>query len=76
MQKHAGASRVVVRVGASDHAVEASIVDDGAGGADEEGTGLRGLADRVETLGGTLGLDSPDGGGTRLRAKIPLSSAA
>ena len=76
VQKHAGASRVVVRVGASDHAVEASIVDDGAGGADEEGTGLRGLADRVETLGGTLGLDSPDGGGTRLRAKIPLSSAA
>ena len=47
------------------------VVDDGAGGADPEGEGLRGLADRVEALGGTLELDSPAGRGTRLRARIP-----
>jgi signal transduction histidine kinase len=47
-------------------------VDDGVGGADDEGSGLRGLADRVEALGGGLLLESPAGGGTRLRAEIPL----
>jgi signal transduction histidine kinase len=52
--------------------VEVAVMDDGAGGADEEGRGLRGLADRVESLGGTLTLESPAGGGTRLRAEIPL----
>jgi glucose-6-phosphate-specific signal transduction histidine kinase len=41
------------------------------GGANEEGAGLRGLADRVEALGGRLTLESPAGGGTRLRAEIP-----
>jgi signal transduction histidine kinase len=47
-------------------------VDDGIGGADTEvGTGLRGLADRVEALGGRLQVWSPRGGGTRLLAEIP-----
>src|SRR5206468_152470 len=72
VQKHAGARRVLVRLATDDRRVEVSVVDDGGGGADEEGEGLRGLADRVETLGGTLTLDSPSGGGTRLRAEIPL----
>jgi signal transduction histidine kinase len=49
------------------------VKDDGSGGAEEEGSGLRGLADRVEALGGQLGLESPAGGGTRLRAVIPCS---
>jgi PAS domain S-box-containing protein len=75
VQKHAGAARVVVRVAADHDRVEATVVDDGAGGADEEGRGLRGLADRVESLGGTLVLESPEGGGTRLRAEIPLGPA-
>ena len=44
----------------------------GLGGADEEGSGLRGLTDRVESLGGTLTLESPPGGGTRLAARVPL----
>jgi PAS domain S-box-containing protein len=72
VQKHAGAGRVLVRVTADDDRVEIAVTDDGAGGADEEGRGLRGLADRVESLGGALTLESPAGGGTRLRAEVPL----
>jgi PAS domain S-box-containing protein len=74
VQKHAGARQVVVRLVADDDRLEVAVVDDGVGGADEEGEGLRGLTDRVETLGGRLALDSPAGGGTRLRADIPLGS--
>ncbi|MGH3027261.1 MAG: hypothetical protein ACRDMW_01765, partial [Gaiellaceae bacterium] len=48
------------------------VVDDGAGGASrDQGSGLRGLADRVESLGGTLYVSSPAGGGTHVRAEIP-----
>jgi signal transduction histidine kinase len=51
------------------------VVDDGVGGADtERGSGLRGLADRVETLGGRLRVWSPRGGGTRVRAEMPCAS--
>ena len=61
-----------MRATTDDRHLAVSVVDDGAGGADEHGTGLRGLADRVETLGGRLTLDSPEGGvGTTLRAEIP-----
>ena len=50
------------------------MVDDGAGGAElARGSGLRGLADRVEALGGQLLLDSAPGTGTRLRAEIPVA---
>ena len=46
--------------------------DDGVGGANaDDGSGLRGLADRVEALGGRLNIDSPPGAGTTLRADIP-----
>jgi signal transduction histidine kinase len=52
--------------------IRIEIEDDGVGGADPaRGTGLRGLADRVEALGGTLHVDSPVGGGTRIAAEIP-----
>jgi signal transduction histidine kinase len=55
--------------------VVVEVVDDGIGGADTElGSGLRGLADRVEALGGRLRIWSPKGGGTRLRAEIPCAS--
>jgi signal transduction histidine kinase len=48
------------------------VRDDGCGGADSEnGSGIRGLADRVEALGGHLRVWSPSGGGTRVRAEIP-----
>jgi signal transduction histidine kinase len=62
---------VVVRVTIDDDGLVVEVVDDGVGGADEEGEGLRGLADRVEALGGRLTLDSPAGAGTRLLAEIP-----
>ena len=71
--KHAGASSVVVRARTDDETLVVEVLDDGVGGADEEGSGLRGLADRVEALGGTLALESPAGGGTRLLARIPLA---
>ena len=72
VQKHAGASRVEVEVRATDGTVIVEVRDDGVGGADVEGSGLRGLADRVEALGGRLSLTSPAGAGTRLLAEIPL----
>jgi signal transduction histidine kinase len=51
------------------------VSDDGMGGADPAlGSGLRGLADRVEALGGRLSVQSPPGEGTRLRAEIPCGS--
>ena len=53
--------------------VAVEVADDGVGGADAaRGSGLRGLADRVAALDGTLALDSPPGRGTRLRAEIPV----
>ena len=49
------------------------VEDDGKGGADPfGGTGLRGLGDRVAALDGSLDVDSPPGGGTRIRAELPL----
>ena len=54
--------------------VTVEVADDGVGGADAAGgSGLRGLADRVAALDGTLSLDSPAGRGTRLQADIPLT---
>jgi signal transduction histidine kinase len=50
------------------------IADDGRGGADPTaGTGLRGLVDRVEALGGRLEVVSPVGAGTRVSARLPLA---
>ena len=72
VHKHAGARRVVVRAAVLNGSLEVAVVDDGAGGADEEGSGLRGLADRVEALGGRLTLESPPNGGTGLFAVIPV----
>jgi signal transduction histidine kinase len=70
--KHSQASRVSVEVGVTDDTLIAEIVDDGIGGADSErGTGLRGLADRVEALNGRLRIWSAPGNGTRVRAEIP-----
>jgi signal transduction histidine kinase len=75
--KYASASRVVVSVTADDRAALVEIVDDGVGGADpEHGSGLRGLADRAEALGGAFRLESPPGGGTRLSAELPLHGEA
>jgi PAS domain S-box-containing protein len=71
VQKHARARRVVVSVTAEEHGLDVRVGDDGVGGADLDGNGLRGLADRVEALGGRLSVESPRNGGTVLRAAIP-----
>jgi signal transduction histidine kinase len=71
--KHSDASIVHVEVEAADSVVRLSIHDDGSGGADpRRGSGLVGLRDRVEALGGTLEITSPAGQGTSLRAEIPI----
>jgi signal transduction histidine kinase len=70
--KYARASRVDVEVRSMGDTVTVLIADDGVGGADPEaGSGLMGLADRIEALGGKLLVESPAGGGTRLQAEIP-----
>jgi PAS domain S-box-containing protein len=75
--KYAQASAVRVRVAASDATVVVEVSDDGVGGADPAGgSGLRGLADRVEALGGSLEVVSPAGAGTFLRAEIPAKLKA
>jgi signal transduction histidine kinase len=70
--KYARATRAVVRVsGLGDH-VSIEVDDDGTGGADPRaGSGLRGLADRLAALNGTITIVSPSGGGTRIAAQIP-----
>ena len=70
--KHASADSIDVRVARHNGTAVIEVRDDGAGGAQESGSGLRGLADRVEALGGSLRLVSPPGAGTTLRAEIPL----
>jgi signal transduction histidine kinase len=71
--KHASATRAAVRMVETDELLTVEVADDGVGGTDAgSGTGLRGLADRIEALGGTLSVESPAGRGTRLVAEIPL----
>ena len=71
--KYAQATQASVAVRRSDGHVTVDVTDDGVGGADADaGSGLRGLADRVAALDGTLSLESPAGGGTHLHAEIPL----
>ena len=73
--RYSGASRATVRVRANGGLLEVEVADDGAGGADPAaGTGLRGLADRVAALDGTLSVESPPGAGTCIRAELPLDS--
>ena len=71
--KYAHASTATVAITTNANLVAVEVSDDGSGGADiSGGSGLRGLADRVAALDGRLELHSPSGGGTRLRAEIPL----
>jgi signal transduction histidine kinase len=71
--KYAAAKAVAVRVAPEAGALLVEISDDGAGGADPAGgTGLRGLADRIDALGGHLEIHSPPGAGTRLTARLPV----
>ena len=71
--KHSGASAVDVAVERIDGDVRVSISDDGVGGADPAGgSGLVGLKDRVEAVGGTLTVQSRPGAGTHLTAELPV----
>jgi signal transduction histidine kinase len=71
--KHADASVVHVELDKRDATLQFAIRDDGIGGADPgQGSGLVGLSDRIEALGGTLEVDSPPGIGTTLLVEVPL----
>ena len=71
--KHAHASRVTIEVTRANGRVAIGITDDGVGGADAGGAGLRGLRDRVEALDGRLRVESTSVGGTRILAAIPCA---
>ena len=71
--KYAQATHATVTVERSDDTVTVAVTDDGIGGAEpQSGSGLVGLNDRIEALGGQLHIESPRGHGTRLWAEIPL----
>jgi len=73
--KHANPSAVQVGVEAADGVLRLSVADDGVGGADPaRGSGLVGLKDRVEAIGGTLTVQSRPGEGTRLAAELPIGT--
>ena len=73
--KHANASRAVVRATRENGLLVVEVSDDGVGGADAgAGSGLNGLADRVEAHGGRLSIDSVRNSGTRVVVEIPCAS--
>jgi signal transduction histidine kinase len=73
--KHARATAATVAVARESGRLVIEVIDNGVGGADtERGSGIRGLADRVEALDGRLQVWTPRGGGTRVRAEIPCGS--
>jgi signal transduction histidine kinase len=75
--KYARATKASVSVERADGVAVIEIADDGVGGADRaEGSGLRGLSDRVEALDGRLYVTSPTGEGTVVRAELPVASGA
>jgi signal transduction histidine kinase len=71
--KHSGAKRATVWLTQRDDQLHVQVVDDGRGGADPRGAGLRGLAQRVEALDGSLEVNSPPGGPTVVRAVLPCA---
>ena len=73
--KHAGASKASIRALRENGVLVVEVEDDGTGGASaRDGSGLRGLSDRVEALGGRLRVESPQGSGTRVVGEIPCAS--
>jgi signal transduction histidine kinase len=75
--KHADASVATVHVDVDDRVLQVSVRDDGTGGADlTGGSGLLGLKDRVEALGGQFSFESPRGAGTCLDLELPLTTDA
>jgi signal transduction histidine kinase len=71
--KYAMAKTATVHASGRGNELSIEVVDDGIGGADPgSGSGLRGLVDRLAALDGTMTIDSPVGGGTRISAQIPI----
>ena len=70
--KHAQARLITIRVELEADHVVVEVADDGVGGADQSGSGLQGLADRVAALGGSFAVSSVRGAGTAVRAELPL----
>jgi signal transduction histidine kinase len=71
--KHSGAKRATVWLTQREDQLHVQVVDDGRGGADPRGSGLRGLAQRVAALDGSLEVNSPPGGPTVVRAVLPCA---
>jgi PAS domain S-box-containing protein len=72
--KYAKASSAIVRIARENGVLAVTVGDNGVGGANPDtGSGLRGLADRVAALDGSLSVESPQGGGTAVRAEIPIA---
>ncbi len=72
--KHASARSITVELAEQGDSLLVAVVDDGLGGAVADGRGLRGLADRVEAVGGSLGVADRPAGGTRVEAVLPCGS--
>ena len=70
--KYSKASRLEIRIQPNANVLTIHVGDDGVGGAlATGGSGLRGLVDRIDVMGGSFDLDSPPGAGTRLRVEVP-----
>jgi signal transduction histidine kinase len=73
--KHSAATSLVVTVAADSDAVRATVADNGVGGAKVgAGSGLTGLNDRVEAIGGRFAVASPSGGGTTISVELPIAA--
>ncbi|MFB9068622.1 sensor histidine kinase [Pseudofulvimonas gallinarii] len=72
IHRHARARAVEISLRCEDGVALLTVVDDGCGGAGEPGNGLRGMAERIEALGGSLAVHSPRGEGTRIVVRLPL----
>ncbi|MGH2935453.1 MAG: sensor histidine kinase, partial [Gaiellaceae bacterium] len=72
--KHAGATHLDIRAVRMGDAIVLTVMDDGRGGADTNGSGLQGLRARVEALDGTFRVESPAGGPTIVEAVLPCAS--
>ena len=74
--RHSGADRAEIGIRRDNGQLLVEVSDDGTGGADRAGSGLRGLADRVAALDGSLRIEDPASGGTIVRADIPLTETS
>lgn len=70
--KHAGSAHIAIDLQRDGDMLQLRVGDDGRGGADPTGWGIRGLADRLDACGGRLRVDSPPAAGTTVTARVPV----